>query len=93
MGRKSLGLTHEEMRIHRELLRKAREATKRENKRRLAFATIMTKIELEQLRGKTTDEIIAELMKDQTIEVKVIATPEPSQTLAGYKGERLRRKK
>lgn len=93
MGRKSLGLTHEEMRIHRELLRKAREVTKRENKRRLAFTTIMMKIELEQLRGKTTDEIIAELMKDQTIEVKIIATPEPSQTLAGYKGERLKRKK
>lgn len=85
-GRKSLGLTKEEKAIRKELLRKAREKARREVERRAILSSLVDRIENLSLT-KSTDEIVAELMKDESIVIKIKSTP----TLAGYDGERLER--
>jgi len=86
-GRKSLGLTKEERAIRKELLRKAREKVRREAERRAILSSLVDRIEAMALT-KTTDEIVAELMKDESIVIKIKSTP----NLAGYDGDRLHRK-
>lgn len=85
-GRKSLGLTKEEKAIRKELLRKAREKVRREAERRAILSSLVERIEAMELT-KTTDEIVAELMKDESLVIKVKSTP----ALAGYNGGRLKR--
>lgn len=87
VGRKPLGLTPEEWKVRRELQRKARVAMKREAELRALYTALITTIEQMQLHNLTTDEIIAELMKQDAYIIK----SKPVESIAGYNGERLKR--
>ena len=63
-GRKSLGLNKEEMKVRRELQRKARVAKKREEKRKQDIERLITEVMYLKMNGKNKDEIIMSIFKD-----------------------------
>ena len=88
-GRKSLGLTKEEMKKRRALQRKIRLYNKRYEKRKQDVTTLVLAIAaLAPERG--LNKVIEDLITDAKWEINYNPEARP---ISGYSGERLRRKK
>ena len=89
-GRKSLGLTPEEMKAHREVLRKARRDKKRAAERKAAFDSLVTDVIYSQACGLSKDEIVETLTRDKRY---TLSYQDGATSISGFKGGRLKRQR
>lgn len=87
-GRKSLGLSKEEMKVRRELQRKARVAKKREEKRKQDIERLVSEVKYLELLGKNKDEIVISLYKDAKL---AIGYNDNRTSISGTGGGRVKR--
>ena len=90
VGRKSLGLTPDEMKLHREALRRARRAKKREAEREEAFEALVTEVNYLHMNGLAKEEIVKSLAKNKKF---AISYQPNANVLSGFKGDRIRRER
>lgn len=88
VGRKSLGLTPEEMKAHREVLRRARRTKKREEERRAAFEALVAEVNYLHMNGLTKEAIVDSLTRNKKF---AISYQSDASSLSGYTGKRLKR--
>lgn len=88
-GRKSLGLTKEEMKTHREALRKIRVAKKREEDKRKAVQKFIYVTETLRRRGFSLVDIAEQFVVDPHFEIKF---NENASIFSGREGSRIKRK-
>lgn len=89
-GRKSLGLNKEEMKAHREMLRKIRLAKKREEEKRQAVQKIVgITVNLNKM-GFSLEDIAEQFVVDPRFEIKF---NENATLLSGAQGGRIRRRR
>lgn len=87
-GRKSLGLNNEEMKAHREVLRKIRVAKKREEEKRQTMQKIVNiTVNLNKM-GFSLEDIAEQFVVDPRFEIKF---NENATLLSGAQGGRIRR--
>lgn len=89
VGRKSLGLSPEEMKERRAMQRKIRKYNKDLAERNL-YVTSLVNLVLLRSAHQHTEEIIADLVRDKRWEISFKPNIAP---ISGSQGERLRRKK
>ena len=87
-GRKPLNLTEEEWANRRRLQRRQRSAKRKNAKREKDIIKLVTDINMLKMYGKTTDEIVANLMENRKLTIKY---SEEEQSISGYDGGRIRR--
>ena len=87
-GRKSLGLTKEEMKIRREMQRRARVIKRREEKRKKDIERLVSEVKYLELNGKNKDEIVMSLFKDAQL---AIGYNDNRTSISGIGGGRVKR--
>lgn len=88
VGRKSLGLTPDEMKLHRETLRKARREKKRETERKEAFEALVTEINYLHMNGLAKEEIVEALTRNKKFAIDYESN---ANAISGFIGGRLKR--
>ena len=88
-GRKSLGLTPDEMKAHREVLRKMRVAKKKEEEKRNAVRAFIFVLESLRKQGFSLSDIAEEFVARPNFEIKF---NEHATMLSGVEGGRLKRR-